>query len=44
MKRMLTVLAAVLVLVSCPNVPQPPDGPVTLAQYTVLAWNDLGMH
>ena len=44
MKRMLLLLASTLVLVSCPNVPQPPGGSVTLAQYTVLAWNDLGMH
>jgi hypothetical protein len=43
MKRALLVLAAALVLVSCPNLPGPP-GTVTLGQYTVLAWNDLGMH
>jgi PBP1b-binding outer membrane lipoprotein LpoB len=30
MKRMVPVLAAALVLVSCPNVPQPPGGVVIL--------------
>jgi hypothetical protein len=44
MKRVSLILAALLVLVSCPNLPPSPDGTVTLGQYTVLAWNDLGMH
>jgi hypothetical protein len=43
MKRALLILAASVILVSCPNVTDPTTN-VVLGQYTLLAWNDLGMH